>query len=218
MAKSPRKPPSRIARLRSALKSADLDALIVTQPLNVRYLTGFVGTYAVLVVDTSKATLITDGRYAEIAEDMVNGAKVMVQPLMKVDDWFRDFFRSAGYKTIGFEGTLPWDSVENLKKRVRPAKSRLTEAGRLIRDLRRVKDESEIRAIARAARIADAMMEFAQTEARPGTTELELSQQIRRAAEDLGGEGESFENIVASGPNASRPHHHPQNASCAPAT
>jgi Xaa-Pro aminopeptidase len=210
MAKSTPKPISRIARLRREIKSAGLDALVVIQPVNVRYLSGFIGSYAVLVVDTSSATLITDGRYAEIAEGMVSDAKVMVQPLIKVDDWFRDFFSERGYKSLGFEGTLAWDEVERLKKRTRPSKGRLVESASLITQLRRVKDEVEIKAIARAARIADAMMEAAQTAARPGTPELELSQLIRRAAEDFGGEGESFDNIVASGPNASRPHHHPQ--------
>src|SRR5690606_9145112 len=145
----------------------------------------FVGSYGVLVVDQTGATLVTDGRYAEIAEGMVSDAKVLVQPLIKVDDWFRDFFRARGYERVGFEGSLAWDEVERLKKRTRPAKSRLVESAALVHQLRRVKDESEIRAIARAARIADAMMEAAQTAARPGTPELELSQLIRRTAEDL---------------------------------
>jgi Xaa-Pro aminopeptidase len=202
--------PSRIARLRRHIKAAGLDAIVVVQPVNIRYLSGFVGSYGILVVDTTSAALITDGRYAEIAQGMVKDARVHVQPLSKVDEWYQAFFSKAGYRKIGFEGTLPWESVQNLKKRVRPAKSQLVEAGEMIRELRRVKEDSEIRLIAKAARIADAMMEEAQSAARPGISELELSLLIRRTAENLGASGESFDNIVASGPNASRPHHHPE--------
>jgi Xaa-Pro aminopeptidase len=83
------------------------------------------------------------------------------------------------------------------------------EAGSLLVDLRRCKDDGEIATIKKAAGIADKMMQLAWDTARVGVSELELSRAIRRGSEALGAEGESFPNIVASGPNASRPHHHP---------
>ncbi len=207
MSKSP--PGPRIKALQRKLKEWDLDALFIHDPVNIRYLCGFEGSYGLLMVDRRSARFVTDGRYAEIAESAVTGAKVHVQPLTQVSEWFSGFFKQRGYGRLGFEGSLTVDSHENLKRWLRAAKTKTKKADGLVEDIRLCKDESEIRTIARAARIADRMMQAAFDALKPGMTELELSKLIRRSSEDLGASGESFDNIVAGGPNSSRPHHHP---------
>ncbi len=200
---------ARIAALRRKLKERDLDALLVHDPVNVRYLCGFGGTYGLLVVDRRGAHFFTDGRYAEIAASVVSGAKIHVQPLAEIDGWFADFFRDRGYGTLGFDGSLTVDALDSLKKRLRTAKTKTAKASGLVEEIRIRKDESEIRAIAKAARAADRMMQAAFDALKPGVRELDVARVVRRAAEDLGASGESFESIVASGPNSSRPHHRP---------
>lgn len=204
-----RKKNPRIAALQRLLREEGLDALLVSGLVNVRYLCGFVGTYGLLLVDTRGATFITDGRYAEAAEGCVQGARVLIRPLMKSDEFFRDLLRKGSYDLLGFEATLPYGEFETLRKWARQAKTKLRKAPPLVEHLRRVKDEEEIKAIAKAARVADRMMEAAWDALDPGTTERDVSRAIRHAADRLGAEGESFPDIVASGANASRPHHRP---------
>lgn len=199
----------RIAAVSAALKQHDLDALIVADLVNIHYLTGFRGSAALLVVDRRGAYFITDHRYTEIAESIVTGAQVLSTPMTDIDEWHRAFFKKRGYRKAAFEGTIAFSQLARVKKWLAPAKTKLVEMGTIVTGLRAIKSDAEVKIIARAARIADAMMEAAMAAARPGTTELEISKVIRRAAEDLGAEGESFANIVASGPNASRPHHAP---------
>ncbi|MDK2973260.1 MAG: Xaa-Pro aminopeptidase [Candidatus Sumerlaeota bacterium] len=199
----------RLKALQAALASQQLDALLVTNLTNIRYLCGFDGSYGVLIVDRSGAFFITDGRYAEVAEHLVTCAKIDIQPLARTDEWYREFFRQRGYDRLGFEGSMSVDAFENLKGQVRPARSKLARTGGIVEQLREIKDPGEIKIIAKAAKTADRMMEAACEHLKPGVTELDLSRLIRRSSEEFGGEGESFANIVAGGPNGSRPHHHP---------
>lgn len=200
---------TRIAAVSAELKKRDLDALIVTDLVNIHYLTGFRGSAALLVVDRSGAHFITDNRYTEIAEKAVVGARVLSTPMTKIDEWHKEFFKKQGYAKAAFEGSVAFSRLATIKKWVAPAKTKLAEHGDIVTGLRAIKNDAEVRIMAKAARIADAMMEAAMDAARVGVSELEISKTIRRAAEDLGAEGESFSNIVASGPNASRPHHSP---------
>jgi Xaa-Pro aminopeptidase len=79
----------------------------------------------------------------------------------------------------------------------------------VITALRLVKDEEEIEIIRKAVRLGDKLMKRVIDLVEPGISELEISRQIRIISEEIGATGESFSNIVASGPNSSRPHHHP---------
>jgi Xaa-Pro aminopeptidase len=209
--KPARKPAAspRLAALRKAIKAAGLDAIIVVDRKNVKYLCGFDGSYGKLVVDARNARLVTDERYAEIAAGMVTGAKVVVQPLTGVDAFLTTLLAESGYKTIGFEGTMSFNEAEHLRGIARRAKAKLAECAAIVRDLRRTKDAEELKRIAKAAQIADKMMAAAFEALAPGVTEIEVARVIRAAAEKYGAEGESFSCIVASGPNASRPHHSP---------
>jgi len=208
--KSPKTPhEQRLEELKGVVADHDFDALHVSNLTNVRYLTGFKGTFGFLVVDHRDAHFITDGRYAEIAEGVVRGAKIHVLPTNGQREFLVGLFRGLGYKYLGAEGTMTVDDWDTLKDRVRPAGTRLIREAGLVASLRRVKDESEIKIIRKAARIADQMMEAACEALRPGAKESEVDRVIRRTAEDLGATGVSFDPIVASGPNASRPHHRP---------
>lgn len=198
----------RIKRVRKALKSAELDAIVILNRTNTRYLTGFVASYSITVIDGGGVRVVTDPRYGEAAEAALDGiATVVVQPTTNVQDFLRKLFKKSDYKRVGFEGSISVDEYDNLRKLFR--RTKLEKAGHLISELRKVKDESELRQIRKAVRLADRVMGEALDRLKPGLSEQELSRSIRFLMEELGGEGESFSNIVASGPNSSRPHHHP---------
>ncbi len=197
----------RLRRLRQKMKENDLDAMIVLDRVNTLYFTSFRCSYSILIIDSRTTRFITDSRYGEMAEKALEGFKVVVQPSRKVVDFLRDLWKKRGYKRAGFEGTISVNQRDWLGKWTRGSK--LVKAGELVQELRMVKDDEEIRTIRRSVRMADKLMEHAFEYIRPGMRESQISRVIRFGAEDLGGEGESFENIVASGPNSSQPHHHP---------
>ncbi len=199
----------RRTRLQVALQEEQAEAFVIHDSVNIQYLTGFFGSYGVLIVDQDSAVLITDGRYTEIAQSMVEGLPVITQPITNVDGFFREHFNTKSYAKTLFEATLPHSRVEKLRSYLGSASQGLKADSSLLNTLRSVKDAGEISLIQQAAVIADKMMSLAHLYALAGTTEASLSQRIRFASEELGGSGESFTNIVASGPNSSRPHHKP---------
>jgi len=194
-------------KLREALRLEDLDAMVVLDRTNTRYLTGFESSYSILAIDLGSATFITDPRYAEAAEKALPGFKVLVQPTEKVKEFLRGFFAGRKYSRVGHETSIAVDELVQLRSYLRGV--RLVKAGQLVENLRRVKDASEIRIIRKAVSLADKLMEVAFSAIVPGQTEAEISRAIRFGSEEIGGDRESFGNIVASGPNSSRPHHHP---------
>lgn len=198
---------ARFSRLRALLREEGLDALIVLDRINTLYLTGFRCSYSVLVVDAEKALFVTDSRYGEAAEREVEHCRIHIQPTKGSKEFLAGLIGSQGYRRVGFEGSISVDQHDDLRDWCDGAVTQ--KAGELLRTLRLVKDETELASIRRAVAIADQMMERAAGWIAPGITEREISRRLRVAVEELGGERESFSNIVASGPNASRPHHHP---------
>ncbi|MBI1289967.1 M24 family metallopeptidase [bacterium] len=196
----------RLKKVRKALRQREVDALVVVNRVNTRYLTGFSGSYSYLVIDQDGVRFITDPRYGEVATAMMEDiAEVHVQPTSDVQEWFRKLFKKNDYERVGFEGSVTVDELETIKGFFR--KIKMTNEGDLIPGLRRVKDDEELKTIRRAVRLADRVMGEAIDRIKVGMTEKELSRTIRILMEELGGERESFSNIVASGPNSSHPHH-----------
>jgi Xaa-Pro aminopeptidase len=200
----------RIKKVRKALRANEREALVVIDRINTRYLTGFSGSYSYLIITQDDAHFITDSRYGEVAAALLEDvAQLHVQPLTDVQEWFRKLFKKEGFGTVGHEGTITVNELEYLKGIFRKAK--LSNEGPLITQLRRTKDEEELKSIRKAVRLADRVMGEALDRVKVGMTEAELSRTIRILIEEFGGERESFSNIVASGPNSSRPHHQPTN-------
>lgn len=205
---------ARIERVKTALAEEDLDGLVVLDGVNIVYLTGFRASYAILVIDKGGVVLVTDSRYGEAAERELDWLEVKVQPSRKVQEFLLGFFVSREYTRLGFEESISVEQHDRLGKWT-PG-TELVRAGDIVKKLRAVKDASEIDAIRRAVALADRMMEHAFSLLRPGTRERDISRAIRFSSEELGGSGESFANIVASGPNSSVPHHHPGERLLAP--
>ncbi|WP_067462910.1 M24 family metallopeptidase [Actinomadura macra] len=193
-------------RLAALVAERDAGALLVTRLVNVRYLTGLDSSNAALLVPAEgPAVLATDGRYARMAAEVCPDLRVIVD--RQVAAALTAHAESIGLTRIGFEAhNLTVERHEELKARADVA---LLDLGRLVEDLRLVKDEEEIALLREACAITCRAFEDLLPEIRAGVTERAVAIALERRMVDLGAEGPAFESIVASGPNGAIPHHHP---------
>jgi Xaa-Pro aminopeptidase len=185
---------SRIERLRDVLE----EPLLVTNLVNVRYLTGFDSSNAALFVEPDRVRLFTDFRYIETAQG-VEGVEA-VQTKRSLIGWLSDELEGR----IGFEANvLPWSFAEQLRE----GGAELVPRKGLVEQLRGVKDEGELEAIRRACAITDRMFERLTSEVRfVGRPERGVAWDIQRIYHEEGAEEPAFEAIVGSGPNGALPH------------
>jgi len=184
----------RIERLRELLE----EPLLVTNLVNVLYLTGFDSSNAALLVEPERLRLFTDFRYIEAAQ-AVEGAEV-VQTKRSLIGWLSDELDGR----IGFEANiLPWSFAEEL----RDGGVELVPRQGLVEQLRAVKDEGELEAIRRACAVTDRLFERLVSEIQfVGRRERDVAWDISRLYHEEGAEEPAFETIVGSGPAGARPH------------
>jgi Xaa-Pro aminopeptidase len=185
---------SRIERLQELLE----EPLLVTNLVNVLYLTGLDSSNAALFVEPERARLFTDFRYIESAQG-IDGVET-VQTKRSLMAWLAD--ELAG--RIGFEASvLPWAFAEQLRE----SGLELVPRKGLVERLRAVKDEGELEAFRRACAITDRMFERLVSEISfVGRRERDVAWDITRLYHEEGAEEEAFEAIVGSGPTGARPH------------
>jgi Xaa-Pro aminopeptidase len=202
--------------LRAAAARQGLDAVLVTNLLNVRYLTGFTGSNGALLVRTDGADLFgTDGRYTTQAGTQVPDVELLVDR-GTVPALAREAVR-RGVGRLGYEShDLTVDGFAALQKVLADAADggavpELASVRRAVEALRATKDDEEIEALRRACAVADqALAELAAEGAlRPGRTELQVGRELDARMLVLGAEAPSFETIVAAGANSAIPHHRP---------
>ncbi|WP_291163590.1 M24 family metallopeptidase [Gemmatimonas sp. UBA7669] len=198
--------PERLAALREALGRADLDGLLVSSLPNVRYLTGFTGSNALLLVTPLELMLFTDFRYAAQVEDEV-GAHATVQieaNSLWAGLWAR-LAATTGVERIGFESAhlLHRDFSRLLEQGARWQWRPVVDC---VEQLRECKDEGEVACIERAVAIAETALVRTFEQLRPGLTELAVAGLLEHQLRDAGSEGFPFETIVASGPRSALPH------------
>jgi Xaa-Pro aminopeptidase len=200
----------RAERLRELLDDAGCDALLVTNLTNVRYLTGFSGSAAMLAVLPDELLLVTDGRYGDQAQDEVerSGVRATVR-VGRTSDEQRDQLVGMlkGIQWLGVEADhITWDQQQSFESDWFPAATLVPTKG-LVAELRTVKDEGEVARIEAACSMADAALAAARPRLGDVPTEAEIALELEWQMRRLGADGTSFETIVASGPNGARPHH-----------
>ena len=185
---------SRIERLRELLE----EPLLVTNLVNVLYLTGFDSSNAALLVEPDRARLFTDFRYIESAR-AIEGVEA-VQTKRAVIGWLCENLSGR----IGFEAdVLPWSFAEQLRE----AGIELVPRKGLVEQLRAVKDEGELETFRRACAITDRMFERLVSEVPfVGRRERDVAWDITRLYHEEGADEPAFEAIVGSGPTGARPH------------
>ena len=185
---------------------ADLERpLLVSSLVNVRYLTGFTGTAAKLVVTPEACRFVTDGRYAEIARELVTALPATELVLQGPDLVATLGEVLAGAAEVDVEADhLSWSFARKLAGSL-PAK--VLPAIGIVEALRRAKDDAEIEALRRAAAAGDAAFRHVAALAGAAATEGELGESLIGAMRAAGGSAAGWPPIVAMGPNAARPHH-----------
>ncbi|WP_328458515.1 MULTISPECIES: M24 family metallopeptidase [unclassified Amycolatopsis] len=199
----------RRAALRDSLTDAGLDALLVTDLLNIRYLTGFTGSNAAVLLHADgdgKTLFCTDGRYttqaaAEVPdlETVVDRASAAALVKGVAKDW-----------KVGFESQhVSVEEYEAFRKQ-----AELVRAPGLVEKLRLVKDDAEVEALRQACAAADRALDdlVATGGLRPGRTELEVARDLENRMLEHGSAGPSFASIVATGAHSAIPHHRPTHA------
>ncbi|MES2179501.1 MAG: Xaa-Pro peptidase family protein [Gemmatimonadota bacterium] len=198
--------PGRIAALVDGLSAAHLDGLLLTGLPNIRYLTGFSGSSALLVVTQRDVVFITDFRYqTQVADEVGDIARVSIEASSLWAGLWQQLASLSALKVIGFE-------TAHIQHR---DFQRLVEAGSrwqwrptvdLVETLRERKDAAEIDNIRAAANVATRALERTLPGVRAGLTELEVAGVLEKALRDEGSEGFPFPSIVASGERSALPH------------
>ena len=192
-------------RLRSLLQDRRIPLLIVSNPLNVYYLTGFRGSAGRAVFGGNESRLWVDPRYTLQAHEQARGVKVIEErkPLSTaVVSWLRRKKRKA----VGYEDAhLTCAALLHLKQ-ASDGRLRFRPAGGIVEELRSVKDSGEIDLIRRAGHLTAQVLKEVLHELRPGARECDLAAEIEYRMRRAGAEGAAFETIVASGPRAALPH------------
>ncbi len=196
---------SRADLLAERIAERELDALVVTNLVNVRYLSGFTGTNAVCLVGRDRRVFFTDFRYVSQAADQVAG----FERVKGERDLLGDVAELLDGR-VGFEdGTMTVRAFERLNGLAGEGVE-LVAAGNPVEELRAVKEPAEIAAIGEAAKLADAALSSVLERGLAGRTELEVAGQLEAEMRLLGAEEPSFPSIVASGTHGALPHAEPR--------
>jgi Xaa-Pro aminopeptidase len=203
---------ARVPRLRLRFDEAGCDALLVTRMVNIRYLTGFTGSAALLLVLPDDLVFVTDGRYRDQSALELGEAGVDARVRVGLTGGGqREILQeeAAGIARLGLEAAaVTWAQQRRFDAEWFPD-AELVPTESMVEELRKTKDAGEVERMSEAARIADEALARVRHRLAESPTEqefaLELDFEMRRG----GASSPSFDTIVASGPNGARPHHRP---------
>lgn len=200
----------KIRRVRQWLEEKELDALLLTHMVNVRYLSGFTGTAAVLYVTKDRALLLTDFRYTEQARSQCPDWEV-IELKNGLDEWLPEAVQEDGCRRVGVEAAHVtvarwrlWE--EKLRYRWGSGSPELVAVESPVEELRMIKSDEEIELIQRACVLTDEAFQHILSFLRPGVSEREIALELEFFMRKKGAEGRAFDFIVASGPRSALPH------------
>lgn len=200
----------RVTRLRERMSAERLDALIVTAPSNIRWLTGFTGSAGLVALTSDDMVLVTDARYTEQAAEQLTavGAPSRIE-ITSVAQRAIVVDTVGEVSRIGLESEhVTWSAQRRYATEWFDGRDLVATAG-LVEGLRRRKDASELARMELAALIADTALADIRHRLLEQPTEQEFAVELDTMMRSLGATRPSFETIVASGPNAAKPHARP---------
>lgn len=202
--------PDTHSRRRDALRrltgAAGAEAALVTDLVNVRYLTGFSGSNAALLVTDARAVLATDGRYTTQATAQAPDVELLVQRECALA--LVSLAAQNRVRRLAFEAHHVTVETHRALLTVDDA-PRLTGLGRAVEALRVVKDDAELALLREACAIGDRALAETLGTIAPGQTERDVARRLEAGMLELGADGVAFDTIVAAGPNSAIPHHRP---------
>lgn len=193
-------------RLLESIRPARADAFLITSLVNVRYLSGFTGSNAVLLLTPSRALLFTDPRYqTQAPAESDCEVKIAKGPLAKE---LALWIKRLRLKSIAFEqNRISFAEHLHLKEAAAPA--RLKPVAAAVEELRMLKSPAEIATIRASVQLNSAALDQALRRFQPSMSEIDLAAEIEYRMRRLGADGPAFDTIVASGPRSALPHAHP---------
>ncbi|QHW30297.1 aminopeptidase P family protein [Paenibacillus rhizovicinus] len=196
---------TRIAGLREKLQGLGTDAILVTNAVNRRYISGFTGSSGVLLVSQKDSWLLTDFRYMTQAPQQAAGFTV-VEHAQKWIETVKELAVSAGIKKMAFEqDTVVFSEYAAWKSSLGDAVELVPVSG-VIEGLRMYKDESELAIMRDACKLADDTFQHMLSFIKPGLVEREVALEMEMFMRSRGATSSSFDTIVASGERSALPH------------
>ena len=200
------------ARLEGLSRSLDqerLDLLLVSHLPNVRYLCGFTGSAGLLLVNSTGATLFTDGRYIAQANEEVSGSRVVIcrKPLLgAVGQSLRSRRKAARSLVVGIEPEHLTVAAHRQLANLLDRTVQLKQAPSLVERARMIKDAEEIAQLREAVLLGSSLFDTVLETVRPGIKETDVAAAMEFKARRSGAEAMSFETIIASGQRSALPH------------
>jgi len=196
----------KLSALRRKLAEQGLDAILITQPENRRYLSGFTGSAGVLLISQDQAIIATDFRYFEqVARQAPHFQLAKIKSGEKFIDILPNLVTQVGVKRVGFESAhLTFDQHREWTEVAEDFE--LVPTKDIVEDLRAVKDEDELDTIKRAVALSDAAVTHILGSIKPGMTERDVAWELESYMRTHGADKVAFDLIVAAGPNGAMPH------------
>jgi Xaa-Pro aminopeptidase len=201
---------SRLRKLRRTLRTSSVDALLVTDFLNVTYLTGFSGDDSYLLITLDSELLITDKRYEEQLESECPDLRLVVrQPGQMMLPTVVKEISAHGVERLGIESASMTVSLRDKLAEGLGQQVSVAPLASAVEDLRIIKDKSEVDAIRHAIYIAERAFGVVRSGIRPGQTEFEVATELEYQVRQFGGTCLSFPALVGVGPRGALPHVQP---------
>lgn len=201
---------ARIRKVQKRVGEYNLDALLVTDSFNVRYLSQFTGTNGQLFITTKKAFLITDFRYIAVAKKILPPSIRLVEMNDGLINALQKLIEKEKTQLLGFEEkNVTFFRYSSLKKHLKNCKLKGTSG--IVEDLRIIKTPEELTLITQAQRIAEKVFIEVRRNLKPGKTEEQIAREIEKFGREFGADTISFPAIVGFQQNSASPHH--QNSS-----
>jgi Xaa-Pro aminopeptidase len=195
---------NRLDAISDALESKGVDGIIITELKNIRYLSGFTGSSACLLITRKHRFFFTDFRYEEQSAKEAKGFDILIEkderPRLVLEK-----AKSLGIKTLGFEATASYAFYRSLLRKG----PRVRAVANLVEDMRRVKDRNELKLIGSAVERAEKAFTETKPYIRKGVTEIQIAARLEEGLKKKGCASLPFDIIVAAGPNSSMPHARP---------
>ncbi|MFG0331571.1 MAG: M24 family metallopeptidase [Phycisphaerales bacterium] len=198
----------RLRRLRKAIRGKDLDALLITNPNDIRYLTGFSGEDSFALCAPRKLVIISDSRFEEELAPLSGEATIVIRRDKRLTEETGRLVEAMKLDTLAIQAEhVTVQTRDALAKAVGAKKLRKTVG--LVSKLRAKKDEAEVRLIREAIRIQQEALRAALEWFTPGVTESRFAAYLEYEMKSRGADGAAFRSIVAGKANGSKPHYNP---------
>lgn len=194
---------AKLQQLRQKLQENELDAIIITSPVNRRYISGFTGSAGAVVISLNDARFITDFRYTEQAEAEALDFKI-IEHKETIESEINNQLKMMKALRVGFEKEYTTYGQYETYQKVFDAT--LIPISGLIEELRLIKTPEELEIMQKAAKIADDAYMHIQSFIKPGVKEVEVANELEFFMRREGATSSSFDTIVASGYRSAMPH------------